>query len=439
MNAPQGEVGDRSTRTLAVAVADRAKLSFRLGELLSDTRVGPAARALVLGLLVWMAFVLRRMLDFDGVLDIDVMNFGLAAIDFNVLAHQPHPPGYPGYVLYLELLHFMTPGLAPIDLAKLGALLCGVLIVPATYWTCLQVMADGSAGRHAYVHALAAAALAVVQPLLWYYGGHGQSHGAEALLVLLLFGTTARIRRAPTSGRLLLLVMAFGLAGSVRPTIALLSSPMLIWAFWGRPLRDWALALPTGIAAVAAWYGPLVLRSGGWELYSRASHALISDLFVANLSVFGSKSSLSSVLFNFEMTGYSALLALVPALAASRSFASGWVRTALAVIAVNLGFYALVFLCESGYLTAVAALACLAPATWPARPEKLTWVRAISVWALSLAFIFVGPARVPMPGTPGVIAPTYAHVAGVATVQKLYHDSVCGAAGGESLTYWAGG
>ena len=36
------------------------------------------------------------------------------------------------------------------------------------------------------------------------------------------------------------------------------------------------------------------------------------------------------------------------------------------MIAVNIFFYATVYAAEAGYLAAVAALACLAPATWPA-------------------------------------------------------------------------
>ena len=33
------------------------------------------------------------------------MNIGLAAERFDILDHQPQPPGYIGYVLFLKLIH----------------------------------------------------------------------------------------------------------------------------------------------------------------------------------------------------------------------------------------------------------------------------------------------------------------------------------------------
>ena len=65
--------------------------------------------------------------------------------------------------------------------------------------------------------------------------------------------------------RLLFVVALFGVAGSLRPTIALLSSPLLVWLFWGRPLRDWSLAVVVGGATVALWAAPTIALTGGWR------------------------------------------------------------------------------------------------------------------------------------------------------------------------------
>ncbi|WP_428262671.1 protein O-mannosyl-transferase family [Haliangium sp.] len=405
----------------------------------SGERAGPrfprGAQLVILAALSWLAFELRRMLAIDGVLDTDVMNFGLAGIRFDVLAHQPHPPGYPGYVLLISLLHALAPGLDPISLAVWATRVTGVALIPATWWACRQVLASAGAEPDSDSRPLVAAALAVFHPLLWYYGGDGQSHSAEALLVVLLFGAGVAVRRraaAAPAGRMsvLLLVAAFGLAGSVRPTISLLSSPVLVWVFWGRPWRDWLLAAAVGVAAVAAWYAPLIAYSGGWDLYTRASRALVGELFVANFSVLGERSTLSSVLFNLSLTGVSAALALVPLLALARPRGQAWLRPATAVMAVNVGFYALVFLSESGYLTAVAALACLVPATWPKSAPAQVKLRAAAVVAASLGFVALAPGGLPMWGTP-VFLPSYAHVREVEDIQRLYRDVVCSANAGE--------
>lgn len=416
-------------------------------DVLADPRHGRFAASLCLALLAWIALVMRQTLAFDGVLDTDVMSFGLAAFHFDVLAHQPHPPGYPGYVILLELVHALMPGLGPIEVARTGTRICGVLVVLAAYWTCRGLLALEQPARpagQAVRLSLMAAALATVHPLLWFYGGDGQSHGAEALLVLLLLGASARVHRRPDRVRLLLLVAAFGLSGAVRPTIPLLSSPVLLWVFWRRPWRDWVLALIMGVAAVSAWYAPLVVHSGGWDLYQRASRALIGDLFVANYSVFGARATIDTVLSNMRVTACSAALALLPVLAISRPHHAPlhrvpWIRAAAAVIAVSAGFYALMFLSEPGYVTGLAALACLVPATWPAAgsaadlpgPSRgLRW-RARLVPALALAFIALGPARLPLSGDPGMFAPTYAHVASTAQIQELYRETMCGAARGQ--------
>ncbi|HKE20414.1 MAG TPA: hypothetical protein VKB80_36315, partial [Kofleriaceae bacterium] len=54
-----------------------------------------------LAVLAWLALLLRWSIDSGGVLDVDVVNFGLAAERFDILDRQPQPPGYPGYVLFL--------------------------------------------------------------------------------------------------------------------------------------------------------------------------------------------------------------------------------------------------------------------------------------------------------------------------------------------------
>ncbi len=152
-----------------------------LGTILANPRKGRWVVIAGLTLLSWLAIVLRWSLDFDGVIDTDVLNFGLAAIHFDVLDHQPHPPGYPGYVVMLRFVHLLAPWLDPIAVAKWTTRLCGAGVTVAAYWACSEALGGGVAGRS---RALAAATLSVVHPILWFYGGDGQSHGAEALLAL---------------------------------------------------------------------------------------------------------------------------------------------------------------------------------------------------------------------------------------------------------------
>jgi hypothetical protein len=236
----------------------------RVRTLLETPRTGAIASWVLLAFLMHLAFLVRVTIQIDGALDTDTINFGLAAFRFDVLDHQPHPPGYLGYVLVLKAIHLVFPSFGPLEVASWACRATGVLTIPAAYWACRAALDMPS---RAYGRPFVAAALAVVHPILWYYGGDGQSHDVEAMASLLLFGLA--LRRGG-----LLLVAAAGLAGSLRPTIALLAAPLLIWSYWRRPLRDWLLAVVVGAAAVAVWLVPTVLLTGGWDLYRRAEKTL---------------------------------------------------------------------------------------------------------------------------------------------------------------------
>lgn len=400
----------------------RAGLRERLADPVQRRRLTWAA----LAVLAWLALLLRWTIDAGGVVDVDVVNFGLAAIHFDVLDHQPQPPGYPGYVLYLKLLHAIAPALGPIELAKWGARVCGLLTVPAAYWACRELLA----GEDALGRPLVSAALAAVHPVLWYYGTDGQAHGAEALVSLCLFAITVRARRRRTIARLLVVVAAFGLAGSLRPTIAALGSPLLVWLFWGRPARDWLLAVLVGVAVVAAWAAPTVVLTGGWDLYRRASRALVGELFVSHFSLFGSQARAPLVVGNIVKTLWWSAIALLPVLSACPFGGRAWRRVWLALVVLAILFYALVYAAEAGYLAGVAALACLAPATWPPAPRRSLRLRAAAVLVACPLFFLAGPAGAPVPDHPPAELPTLAHALDVQASQDIYQRAVCAAAAG---------
>ncbi len=396
--------------------------------ILGDPRQGRWAAIIVVTLLCWLSLVLGLGLDFDGVLDTDVMNFGLAGFRFDVLDHQPHPPGYPGYVVLLKLVHLCAPWLDPIELAKWTTRLCGVAITPAAYLACSQILGGGTDARG---RSLVCAVIATVHPVLWFYGGDGQSHGAEALLTLLLLAAVVRAKRTPTLVRSVAIAAAFGLAGSVRPTIPLLMSPALVWLLWGRPIREWAAAAVAGGVAVAAWMVPLIQMSGGFDLYNRAHRALVSDMFVASYSIFGKRANLHGVLANLGATTWAFLFSALPVvLVASVRLQLGWLRVSIAVVAVNLIFFTAMFTAEVGYLIQVAALSVLVPATWTStsRPSN---PRLIAAGILCPLILFFGPSSLPLPYSEDLAAPTYSRVAEQAGEMEIYRELMCGVSDGE--------
>ncbi len=364
-------------------------------------------------------------MDLPGVLDVDTLNFGLSAWDFDPLQFRPHPPGYPGYVVYLKALHLLAPDLGAADIAKWGSRLMGTAAVPVAYLCTRSLLA----GR-AMLRPLASACIAVAHPLLWYYGADGQAHASEALASLVLFTLAVRVRLDERVLHRLAVVALCGVLGSLRPTIALLNAPLLLWLFWGRPPRDWLVACGVGLLSVAAWYAPMVHATGGWELYRRGQQALVVEFFLSNFGLAGDGFDSVFFLVNANVAALGLVLAMLPLVAWCRGGETWRVPLGLLFVA-NAAFYFGLYTAEPGYFSAVAGLSILVPASWPGTlPAAWSGVgRGAVVTLAGAAFVLAGPAELHMAGLSAdsrMWAPTMAHVADVARLQSAWHEASCG-------------
>jgi len=413
------------------------KGSSDLLSLLRDPKSGWLAQAILVTGLSALALLLRCQLDLDGVRDVDALNFGLAAWDFNPVEQRPHPPGYPGYVLFLKAIHLLAPTLEPASVAKWGSRILGTLCVPAAWWSCrllLQGAPSPTPSKAQVVRPLLAASLVVCQPLLWYYGADGQSHAGEALATLVLLGWAVHARRKHTAGQAILLAFAFGLAGSLRPTIAALNAPLLLWVFWGTPVRTWCGGAVAGGLATLSWYIPTVLYSGGLSAYQRATEALFTTLFLQNFSAFGATNNSDFLLVNLNIAAWGlSLAALLFAGWDWKTPADGdvrWRRAVLVVVVSQTAFYFLVYTAEAGYFCGLAALSVLAPATWVTHQTARRGHAAITSAAALLGALFVlgGPAKSSIYGTTGeasVSLPTLSSMVHWNRVTQLHREALC--------------
>src|SRR6187549_1411721 len=96
--------------------------------------------------------------------DVDSINFALGIRDFDVAEHQPHPPGYPVFMLVAKLVNAAT-GSEVLTLSLLGIVAGALLAFPlvALFRAMVRDAIDGDPQRVA----LPAAALAMVAPLMW--------------------------------------------------------------------------------------------------------------------------------------------------------------------------------------------------------------------------------------------------------------------------------
>jgi 4-amino-4-deoxy-L-arabinose transferase-like glycosyltransferase len=192
----------------------------------------------------------------------DSVQFALALREYDVVKHQPHPPGY---ILYVGL----------------GRLVNAWLDDPAAAYVLVAVLFSGLTtfvvyllAREAYDRptALAAATLLAVSPLFWFYGTVGLTYAGEALCASVVAYFSLRALRGSEADALLA-AGYLGLAAGLRQSILLLLFPLWLGATaWGvRRARTVVIGLAIAAAAVLSWFLPMIWLTGGLDRYLAAS------------------------------------------------------------------------------------------------------------------------------------------------------------------------
>lgn len=236
-----------------------------------------AEAALVATLLAAITIATRVPLRTRYLANWDADQFALGMAHFDVIHHQPHPPGYLGYILLGRLLLplFGDANAALIALSVLGEAL-GV--------AALYLFARALFGRFA---GLAGGLALLLAPLYWYYGEIANTYGLEPLLVLTFAWPAWRLwqgeERAAYPAALVL-----GLVGAIRPSTTVLLVPLFLLALRRTVSRRVGLtALALLAAAIGLWAVPLLVLSGGPVAFLTASLQL-GDSVTAGTSVWNS-------------------------------------------------------------------------------------------------------------------------------------------------------
>jgi hypothetical protein len=183
----------------------------------------------------------------------DSVQFGLALGYYDIVRHQPHPPGY---ILYVTLGRLMAPllGDAAATLAGLavGTSALTVLLLYRLGWSL-----DGRGT------ATIAALGLVSSPLFWAYGVVGLPYAAEAVLAtgvaLGAWGMREGRVRALVGSALLL-----GFAGGVRQSMLLILAPLWVGMAWCGFRRRGPVLAGLGLIGLATvtWLGPMLWLTG---------------------------------------------------------------------------------------------------------------------------------------------------------------------------------
>jgi hypothetical protein len=222
-------------------------LLFRLANRRFDATATAATALLV--------FVSRFIYLANGPWEWDETLFARGILHFELAAHFPHPPGFPGW---LAIGHVLTP--------LVGDPLLALQIASAAF-SVVALWVLASLGRRVASPAVAAAAALVVlaAPGPWLYAVRGFSSTTASVLALAAAAVAAGGLRGHRLTAFTLLVTASFL---VRPNLA----PVLAILWIGvssrvRPLQRLLPGLAYGAAAVVVSVAWMVRAEGGWNAF----------------------------------------------------------------------------------------------------------------------------------------------------------------------------
>lgn len=197
--------------------------------------------------------------------DWDESLFALALRDFDVVRHNPHPPGFPLYVAAARVVAFFVSG--EFEALRAVNLFAGTLLFPLAFFA-------GRETGFGFTTSAAGAALLCAAPNVLLFGAGAFSDVPS--LVLSLAAVTLLLRGRSSSRAFLLGMALAGAASSIRIQNLLVCALPLLLALaprWRESRRVVIAGLALATVIVAASYGGAAMATGSWSGYVDASRS----------------------------------------------------------------------------------------------------------------------------------------------------------------------
>jgi len=236
-------------------------------------------------LLTRIPFVSKYLYEWDSV------NYALALEKYDILHHQPHPPGYLFYVGLGKGINqvFNDANNTMIFISVILSILTAILI----YFLVKQMFNRPIA--------LSASTLLIFNPLFWFYGEIATIYLSSAFFATLIVYLSYQVF-VGNEKFFYPSILALGLAGGFRQDLVILMLPLWLFCLFyynlnkKRIMKTFIVLIPS----VLVWFIPTVILAGGYEQYSHLSDLLFwmcvprtsilfgADLFnkLSNLGVF---------------------------------------------------------------------------------------------------------------------------------------------------------
>jgi 4-amino-4-deoxy-L-arabinose transferase-like glycosyltransferase len=222
---------------------------------------------LIAALLAAATLLLRLPLLAPRLAHWDAVNYALGFHDFNIAAHQPHPPGSPYFILAgraaLALTGDDNAALLLITLIASVAAVIGEYVLVRTLY-----------GKHA---ALLAAVVLLTQPVFWGYGTVGTAWTLLAALAVCLGLMCLAVVCGGHRRLVIPSAVMLGCASGFRLDVTVFLAPLWLWTLWRAEPR-WrrrVLAIGLVVVSVLVWLVPVALSAGGFDTWLARLLALL--------------------------------------------------------------------------------------------------------------------------------------------------------------------
>ena len=189
----------------------------------------------------------------DGPWEQDEAIFAAGVLDFNVVRHRPHPPGFPGWIAIGKVLHLIFGD--PLFALRVASSVASVLTVVVLARLLVPIAGERPA--------LLTALLYAATPVVWAHAPRAFTT-TPALACAVMAAALLRDQRLP--GWALL-----GVAATIRPQLAPELAVVAALGF-GMSRRRLALGITIAVAVVAVAYGVTALDAGASYWKSVSSH-----------------------------------------------------------------------------------------------------------------------------------------------------------------------
>jgi hypothetical protein len=195
----------------------------------------------------------------------DSVQFALSLEHFDVIKHQPHPPGY---IFYSYGLKFLDSFIKDPNLTMIYVNIAATIVGSIFLFLLLFELTSDSDFKTRLLLSCAAAAIYATNPIVWFYGCISEIYAVEACLVsamcYLLLLSIKKPELLPFTSIL------FGLAGGIRLTTEAFLFPVYLFVIFKANKKIILISFLCIVISNLLWFIPIVILTGGIRTYIRA-------------------------------------------------------------------------------------------------------------------------------------------------------------------------